>query len=87
MEEKSLSVLGGPARLEARAGQGPSQAQVLAWVDEVFHDLRQNKVSSDKKIKRDLEKHRKHRQLWEVNVKYHYCGLCGTKGERGHLEI
>ena len=46
MEEKYLSVLGGPARLEARAGQGPSQAQVLAWVDEVFHDLRQNKVSS-----------------------------------------
>ena len=45
MEEKYLSVLGGPARLEARAGQGPSQAQVLAWVDEVFHDLRQNKVS------------------------------------------
>ena len=33
------------------------------------------------KIKRDLEKHRKHRQLWEVNVKYHYCGLWNKRGE------
>ena len=52
MEEKYLSVLGGPARLEARAGQAPSQAQVLAWVDEVFHDLRQNKVSSGRGLSR-----------------------------------
>ena len=45
MEEKYLSVLGGPARLEPKAGGGPSHEQVLGWVDEVFHDLRQNKVS------------------------------------------
>ena len=74
MEEKYLSVLGGPARLEARAGQGPSQAQVLAWVDEVFHDLRQNKVSLIQglsrisKLPQDQKWHR-YRINW-IRVKY-----------------
>lgn len=44
MEEKYLSVLGGHARMDPKSSQGPSQEQVLSWVDEVFHDLRQNKV-------------------------------------------
>ena len=53
MEEKYLSsVGGGQSRMVARQDsrqdpgkiQGPSQEQVLSWVDQVFHDLRQNKV-------------------------------------------
>ena len=51
MEEKYLSTIGGGGggggghNKDARTSPGPSQEQVLAWVDEVFHDLRQNKVS------------------------------------------
>ena len=49
MEEKYLSAMGG----HERRGQGqeprcqggvPTQDQVLSWVDQVFHELRQNKV-------------------------------------------
>ena len=44
MEEKYLSVVGGQAKQDPKTSHGPSQEQVLSWVDEVFHDLRQNKV-------------------------------------------
>ena len=47
MEEKYLSVVGGQAKQDPKTSHGPSQEQVLAWVDEVFHDLRQNKVRVD----------------------------------------
>ena len=58
MEEKYLSVLGGAARLDPKTGPSPSQEQVLSWVDEVFHDLRQNKVRQrDKTGFRETPKH------------------------------
>ena len=51
MEEKYLTAAGGQSQSlvkqeSGRAGHtGPSHEQVLAWVDQVFHDLRQNKVN------------------------------------------
>ena len=49
MEEKYLSAMGGQERrsqeTRCQGGtQGPTQEQVLSWVDQVFHELRQNKV-------------------------------------------
>ena len=43
MEEKYLNSVGGQSsKPEVRSN--PSHEQILAWVDQVFHDLRQNKV-------------------------------------------
>jgi len=42
MEEKYLNTVGGQtSKLEVRSH--PSNEQILVWVDQVFHDLRQNK--------------------------------------------
>lgn len=43
MEEKYLNTVGvQTSKLEVRSH--PSNEQILVWVDQVFHDLRQNKV-------------------------------------------
>ena len=43
MEDKYLNSVGGQtSKVEVRTS--PSNEQVLVWVDEVFHELRQNKV-------------------------------------------
>merc|ERR1719378_1718732 len=41
LEEKYLNSASGLSKPEVRPN--PNQEQILAWVDQVFHDLRQNK--------------------------------------------